>query len=656
MDKKLPNKHSKKDNFLAIVRFILGVSIPLVGVFFIVNIPLMFFRFSFFHQQYKILFWCLTTAFLFLTIPAKRGAPRNNPQWYDLMAAVFALVVGIWTFLYIPEVMLTIGIIQPYQVIFGMICFVIVLESVRRSTGSTVVFVIILFFIYAKFGYLLPGLLGASTLSWSRLFQQILFGSDFMLGISLGVGTGIVFGFIFFGTVFIKLGAADFIMDLAYAVMGKVRGGPAKVAVLSSSLFGSISGSAVANVVATGMITIPLMKKTGYPDYYAGAVEAVASTGGQIMPPIMGAAAFVMADYLGIPYARVIVVAVIPALIYYIGLFIQVDGEAIKLKLGATPDAKIKSIKSTLKKGWIFFIPIFVLLYTLFVMHLNAPLSALYGVAAALITALFRTYNTRGFWSLRNMVDILQTISRSMVRIVSLCAAAGFIIGLIAYTGLGISFSAILTELARGNLFFLALLIALASVILGMGMPTTPAYIMLAVLAVPALVNLGVLPIVAHLFCVYYSTSSMITPPICLSVFAASEISGANYLKIAFQAMKLAFAGYVVPFIFLFNPSLILVTGSVIEKLAVITFTIVAVFLVATVFEGYVINNRLNSLTRLLALLGAIILIIPNPYFIRFDLLISKIITSLLVLMFILFTIMKNKKLLLKNQKTIIEV
>lgn len=652
MDKNLPNKHSKKDNFLAIVRFILGVSIPLVGVFFIVNIPLMFFRFSFFSQQYKILFWCLTTAFLFLTIPAKRGAPRNNPQWYDLMASAFALIIGIWTFLYIPEVMLTIGIIQPIQVIFGIITFVIVLESVRRSTGATVVLVIILFFIYAKWGYLLPGLLGASTLSWSRLFQQILFGSDFMLGISLGVGTGVVFGFIFFGTVFIKLGAADFIMDLAYAVMGKVRGGPAKVAVLSSSLFGSISGSAVANVIATGMITIPLMKKTGYPAYYAGAVEAVASTGGQIMPPIMGAAAFVMADYLGIPYARVIVVAVIPALIYYIGLFVQVDGEAIKLKLGATPDEKIKSIKNTFKKGWIFFIPIFILLYSLFVLHLNAPLCALYGVAAALMTALFRTYNTGSFWSLRNIVDVLQTISRSMVRIVSLCAAAGFIIGLIAYTGLGISFSQILTEAAGENLFFLALLIALASIILGMGMPTTPAYIMLAVLAVPALVNLGVLPIVAHLFCVYYSTSSMITPPICLSVFAASEISGANYLKIAFQAMKLGFAGYVVPFIFLFNPSLALVTGSVIEKLAVITFTIVAVFVVGTVFEGYVINNKLNLLTRLLGLLSAVILVLPNPYFIRFDLLILKIITSLLVLMFILFTIMKNKILLLRNQKT----
>jgi TRAP transporter 4TM/12TM fusion protein len=449
------------------------------------------------------------------------------------------------------------------------------------------------------------------------------------------------------------LGAADFIMDVAYAVMGKVRGGPAKVAVLSSSLFGSISGSAVANVIATGMITIPLMKKTGYPAYYAGAVEAVASTGGQIMPPIMGAAAFVMADYLGIPYASVIVVAAIPAILYYIGLFIQVDGEAIKLKLGATPDEKIKSIKATLKKGWIFIIPVFVLLYTLFALHLNAPLCSLYGVAAALVVSIFRTYDTGGFWSIRNVVEVLQTVSKAMFRIISLCAAAGFIIGLIAYTGLGISFSQILTEAAGGNLFFLALLIALASVILGMGMPTTPAYIMLAVLAVPALRNLGVIPIVAHLFCVYFSTSSMITPPICLSVFAASTISGAPHLKIAFQAMKLGFAGYVVPFIFLFNPSLILVTGTVIEKLAVIMFTTVAIFLVATAFEGYIINNKLNLQTRLLGVVGAIILVLPNPAFIRFDLHILKISTVLLVLILILFRIMKNKKLLLKNQKTV---
>ncbi len=651
MDKKLPNKQSKKDNFLSILRLILGISIPLVGIFFIVNIPLMFFRFSFFHQQYKVLFWCLTIALLFLTIPAKKGAPLNNPQWYDLMAAALAIIIGIWTFLYIPEVMLTIGIVRPYQVIFGILTFFIVLESVRRSTGMSVVIVIIIFFIYAKFGYLLPGLLGASTLSWGRLFQQILFGSDFMLGISLGVGSGVVFGFIFFGTVFTKLGAADFIMDLAYAIMGKVRGGPAKVAVLSSSFFGSISGSAVANVVATGMITIPLMKKTGYPDYYAGAVEAVASTGGQIMPPIMGAAAFVMADYLGIPYSSVIVVAVIPAILYYIGLFIQVDGEAIKLKLGATPDEKIKSIIVTFKKGWIFIIPIFVLLYSLFVLHLNAPLCSLYGVAAALIVSLYRTYNTSGFWSVKNVVEVLLTVSKAMFRIISLCAAAGFIIGLIAYTGLGISFSQILTQAAGGNLFFLALLIALASIILGMGMPTTPAYIMLAVLAVPALRNLGVIPIVAHLFCVYFSTSSMITPPICLSVFAASTISGAPHLKIAFQAMKLGFAGYVVPFIFLFNPSLILVTGSTIEKLAVIMFATVAIFLLATAFEGYVINNKLNLLTRLLGAVGALILVLPNPSFIRFDLHILKISTVLLVLILIVFTIMKNKTLL-KNQKT----
>lgn len=651
MNKNLSNNQSKKGNFIDIIRLILGVSIPLVGIFFIVDIPLIFFRFSFFFQQYKILFWSLTVALLFLTLPAKKGAPKNNPQWYDLILAVCTLIVGFWTFLYIPEVLLTIGVIQPIQVILGILTFFIVMESVRRSTGISVVIVILIFFIYAKWGYLLPGLLGASPLSWSRMFQQILFGSDFLVGLPLGVGSGVVFGFIFFGAVLIKLGAADFLMDIAFTLMGKVRGGPAKVSVLSSALFGTISGSAVANVIATGTITIPLMKKTGYPDYYAGAVEAVASTGGQIMPPVMGAAAFVMADYLGIPYARVCVIAAIPAILYYFGLFTQVDSQAIKLHLGSTPKEYIKPLKATIKKGWIFLIPVFVLFYTLFIMYLSAPLAALCAVAAAFIVSLFITHIRRTFWSLRELADLAQKVSRQMFSIISLCAAAGIIVGLIAYTGLGISFSELLTEASGGSLILLALLVALASTILGMGMPTTPAYIMLAVLAVPAMVNLGVLPITAHLFCFYFGTLSMITPPICLAVFAASTLSGAAHLPIAFQAMKLAVAAYIIPFIILYNPSLALIGGSVIQKLTVIAFTTIAIYLIGIFFEGYAINNKLKMIERIFLMVIALVLIIPNPQLRSYELLILKIAGSIFTLFFILFLIRKNKRLLLKTQK-----
>jgi TRAP transporter 4TM/12TM fusion protein len=646
MDKNLSNSPTKKDNFLAIVRLILGISIPLIGVFFIVNIPLIFFRYSFFNQQYKVLFWSLTVALLFLTLPAKKGAPKNNPQWYDLIAAAVSLIVGIITFLIIPKVMLSIGLIQPIQVIFGILAFFLVLESVRRSTGISVVCVIIVFFVYAKWGYLIQGLLGAAPLSWSRMFQQILFGSEFLVGLPLGVGTGVVFGFIFFGAVFIKLGAADFLMDLAFAVMGKVRGGPAKVSVISSALFGTISGSAVANVIATGTITIPLMKKTGYPDYYAGAVEAVASTGGQIMPPVMGAAAFVMADYLGIPYAKVCIIAAIPAILYYLGIFTQVDSEAIKLHLGRVPKENIKPLKDTIKKGWMFIIPIFVLFYTLFIIYLSAPLSALCAVAVALIVSLFNIHTRRDFWTLRDMADLLQKISRQMFSIISLCGASGMVVGLIAYTGLGVSFSELLTEISGGSILNLALLVALASTILGMGMPTTPAYIMLVALAVPAMVSLGVLPITAHLFCFYFGTLSMITPPICLAVFAASTLSGAGHLPIAFQAIKLAIAAYLIPFIILYNPSLALIEGNIIQKLTVIAFTTIAVYLISISFEGYAIKNKLKIIERIVLTVIALVLIIPNPEIKSLSLLMMKIAGSILALFFIFSLTIKNKKLL----------
>lgn len=294
MDDNLSNSKVKaKNSIISNIRFLLEILIPLVGIFFIWDIPLLLFRVSLFEQQYMGIFWGLTTALLFLCLPAKHKAPKNNPQWYDLVLATLALIIGAYIFFYYPIVLLQMGIIRPIQLVLGLLVTIVVLETVRRTTGWSVVILVILFIIYARYGYLLPGLLGASTLSWSRLFQQLYLGVDFMLGTPLRIATGVVFGFIFFGIVLIQLGAAEFLMDICFALFGKVRGGPAKISVTSSALFGTISGSAAANVVATGMITIPLMKRTGYPDWYAGAVEAVASTGGQLMPPVMGAAAFV---------------------------------------------------------------------------------------------------------------------------------------------------------------------------------------------------------------------------------------------------------------------------------------------------------------------------------------------------------------------------
>jgi len=641
LKKNLQNSIGKKDKLLAVIRIVLEILIPLVGIFFILDVPLMLFRVSLFNQQYIGLFWALTTTLLFLTIPARKGAPKNNPQWYDLILAVITLSIGCYIFFYFPAIVIRLGIIYPIQIILGILVTIVVIESVRRTSGASVVGVVVLFLIYAKWGYLLPGKLGTSMVPWSRLFQQLLLGADFMLGTALKIASGTVFGFIFFGVVFLKVGASDFIMDLTYALMGRVRGGPAKVAIVSSNLFGSISGSAVANVAVTGMITIPLMKKTGYPAYYAGAVEAVASTGGQIMPPIMGAAAFVMAEFLGVPYARVVVVAIVPALLYYLCLFIQVDNEALKNNLKGLPKEQLPRITETLKKGWVYTIPVLVLIYALFVAYQNAGVSALYAILTAVIISLFNK-TTRAYWkSLSNVLDLFQSVSRSMFEIIAICAAAGFVIGVISYTGLGLSFSQILTMAAGGRIIVLALLTAVASVILGMGMPTTASYIMLAVLAAPAMIRLDVIPIVAHFFVFYFGTLSMITPPVCLSVFAASSISKAPTTQIAWQAIKLGFAGYIVPFIFLFNPSLALVTGTILDKLVVIIFTVIAIIVIASSFSGYFMDIKLNILERLFGSLFTIILVYPNPGLVNFKLFGLK---GIVIIVLFLFYLSKRKR------------
>jgi TRAP transporter 4TM/12TM fusion protein len=636
----VPNKS------LATMRLIIEILIPLVGIFFILDVPIWFFRVSYFSQQFIIIFWALTSALLFLTKPAKTGGLKNNPQWYDLVAAVLALILGGYVFYFYPKMIETAGIIWPIQVFFGIVVTLLVMEGIRRTSGWTVVVVILVFICYAKWGYLLHGILSASTLRWSRLWQQLLIGSDAMLGISLRIACGTVFGFIFFGEVYLKLGAGEFIMDLSSALLGNVRGGPAKLAVISSLLFGTISGSAVANVVATGMYTIPLMKKTGYPAYYAGAVESVASTGGQIMPPVMGAAAFMMAAYLGVPYQTVCIMAIIPALLYYFGLFIQVDSQAGKLQL-LPYKGEVKSVIGILKKGWILIPPITVLLYFLFVVYLEPGFCALIAIAVAYLCALLTKSTRARFWSLRAVKEEFQRVSRSMFTIISISAGAGLIIGVIAYTGLGISFSQILVGAAHGSLLFLALLCAVASTILGMGMPTTPAYIMLAVLAVPAMVSIGVTPKIAHLFIFYYGTLSMITPPICLAVFAAATISGAPVNKIGWQSVKLGVGGFVTPFIFLFSPALALVGGTWMERLTITVFSFVGLYLVAIFFEGYALHNFLSLPVRLLAVLSGILLMLPaSNNFLHFDLTILKTILTLLVLFFIYSTTKKNKTII----------
>ncbi len=607
----MDNQKKKKTQYHFLHK-LLGTLIPLTGLFFVLDIPYLVARVSLFNQQFIAIFWALVLSLLFITFPAKKGKPRFKPQWYDYILVLLTMIVGLYVALFYPEIMMGMGRVRTIEWFFGIISTLLVLESVRRTAGMTVVGIILVFLSYAKFGHLLGGLLATGYIRPTRLLQQLYIGADFLLGIPLKVVVEIVFGFILFGIVYLRVGGGDTLMNLAYSLMGTVRGGPAKVAVIASSLFGSISGSAVANVSATGMITIPLMKKLGYPSFYAGAVEAAASTGGQIMPPVMGAAAFVLAEFLGVPYYQVVVAAIVPALLYYVGLFIQIDLQAVKQGLKGLPKDQVPSFKKILKDGWMHIIPIIVLIYTLFILFWPPGQCAVAGAFAAIIVSLVNR-KTRYSWNRKMIFDMIMSSSKAMFEVVAICGGAGLIIGLVAYTGLGLSFSQLLTQLAGGNLFFLAVITAIASVILGMGMPTTAAYIMLAVLAAPAMVHLGIEKMTAHLFVFYFGTLSMLTPPVCLAVYAAGPIARANSMQIAFQAMQLAIAGYIVPFVFIYNQGVTLF-GSVSEIIWDISMTLLAIIFFSFSFEGFFLKH-FNIFERIFFIVSGILVLIDVPIY-----------------------------------------
>jgi TRAP transporter 4TM/12TM fusion protein len=389
--------------------------------------------------------------------------------------------------------------------------------------------------------------------------------------------------------------------------MGRYRGGPAKVAVLASSLFGTISGSAVANVVTTGSVTIPLMKKTGYPPFFAGAVEATASSGGQIMPPIMGAAAFLMATFLGISYASVAISAAIPALLYYLAVFIQVDLEAAKNGLKGLPSNQLPKLKAVFQKGWPFFIPLSILLYTLFILMVEPDKAGLYTTASVFLICCLRRKERL---NLKSAVKILKETGEGMLEVGVVCSAAGLIIGIVSLTGLGFTFSQTLVNLAGGSTFILLILGAVGAIILGMGMTVTAAYLLMVILIAPALIQLGVAPLNAHLFVFYFAVMSFLTPPICLAVYAAASLAGADMMKTAYQAIKLGIAAYIVPFLFAYHPSLLL-QGSLMDIIHATMTALIGISLLAIGVEGFLFR-KLVWFKRVFLILGGLGCMIPG--------------------------------------------
>ena len=585
---------------------ILLILVPVVGIISILNVPL-YFGLSFYLQQYLAIFFGLVLSLVFLLVPARKKMAMDRLPWYDSLFAMLSLIVGFYAAIFYKEIVVEIGLLLPHRVVLGAIAILLILEATRRLIGWAFLIIVVLFIFYALFASIFPGGLYGTAIPWPRLANHLYLDPQGILGIAIEVAATVVFAFVLFGQTLFRTGGGQFFIDAALSIMGRFRGGPAKVSILSSSLFGTISGSAVANVMVDGWFTIPLMKANGFKDYTASAVEAVASTGGQIMPPVMGAAAFLMATFLGIPYAKVAISAALPAILYYVAVYIQVDLIAIRDGLHGLPPESLPSLKNAMKKGWPFFISILFLIYTLFILGLDADKAGLYSAASVFIISFFQKEtrpNTRKF------IAFLRDTGEGMLEIGVISGAAGLIIGIISITGLGFTFSSTLVSVSGGSTFVLLSLAAAGAIVLGMGMTVTAAYILMVILIAPALTTLGMAPLNAHLFVFYFAVMSFLTPPICLAVYAAASIGKADMLKTGFAAIRLAIAAYIVPFIFAYHPALLL-QGSFFEVLEAVVTALIGIGLIAIAVEGYLFRP-LGWLKRVLLSGGGLLSLIPG--------------------------------------------
>jgi TRAP transporter 4TM/12TM fusion protein len=510
---------------------------------------------AFFNEQYLGLFLALGLAPVFLSVRASGRGPVNRVPWYDWLGALAALVVGGYVMVLYPTIAYTLGILTWDKVLLGVVAVFLVLEAVRRLAGWALMWIAAACILYAKFAWLLPGILYAKGSSWERIVAYLYLDTNGILGLPLAVTANIVVAYIFFGQALAAVGGDKFLSDLALVTMGRYRGGTAKMAVCSSSLYGMVSGSAVANVVVDGAITIPMMKRSGYPPHLAAAIEAVSSNGGQIMPPVMGAAAFLIAEYLSISYGQVALAAAIPAGLYYLALFVQVDLEAARLGLVGRPPAEIPPLRRVMRRGWVFLVPLALLVYTLMLAHWEAGRAGMLAVAATFAIGALQK-ETRPTWS--GVLASLEGTGRTMLDLVAIVTLAGIVIGALQLSGFVSKLPLLLVSMAGGNVLLLLVLTAIVSIILGMSLPTTVVYVTLAVLVGPALAQLGIVPLAAHLFLFYFGMLSLITPPDCLATYAAAAIAKADYWRTGWTGMRLGIVAYVVPFIFVFQPALIL--------------------------------------------------------------------------------------------------
>lgn len=492
------------------------------------------------------------------------------------------------------------------ELLAGTLALVLLLEATRRVVGNALCIIAATMLAYTLVGGSLPGALGHQQYALDQVVEQLFFTTSGVFGVPLGVSASFIFLFILFGKFLEGTGGGKFFMDLALSTMGRYRGGPAKAAIAGSSLMGTISGSAVANVATSGTFTIPMMRRTGYGRTFSGAVESVASSGGQIMPPIMGAAAFIIASFLGVPYGQVALAALIPAIVYFACLFFQVDFRAVRLGLRGLGE-EVPSFTGTIKTGFLYLIPLAVIIYML-IEGFSIMRVGLFAIATtAVVGAIISLRNLAP----RNLLRISEAAARGVIEVAVACAVAGLVVGLISQTGLGLRFNSLLLTVAGGSLFITLLLTMVASIILGMGLPTSAAYIVQIPLTIPALIELGVVPIAAHLFVFYFACMSAITPPVALAAFAGAAISGANPMRTGFTAVRLGIVAFIIPFVFAYSPEILIVDSELQQILLTAATVLFGAFALAAAAEGWLLIGA-TWYERVLLAVGALTLISPG--------------------------------------------
>lgn len=569
---------------------------------------------SVYFEQYLAGLLAIAMPLLFLHVPASKGDEggyrirKGAVPWFDIAAAVISCAASLYVMVMFPSYSELVSR-RPWDgMLVATVMFLLILEGLRRTTGMSLVYTTLFFFGLALIGGSLPGEFAARSIPVDRLTYYVLWDSTASLGIALKIVATIVVIYTIFGHVLFKSGGSTFFTDISMALMGRYRGGPAKIAIVGSSLFGTISGNVVSNVLTVGVVTIPLMKRVGFKPHIAAAIESCASTGGQIMPPVMGVAAFIMAEFLQVPYFEVALAALIPAVLYYAALFIQVDLEAARNDIKAMDPAEIPKLSQVLKDGWYFVIPFVVLIYTLFWLNYEPENAGLAATATALVLGIIIPFRGKRIgW--RDFYEMLRDSGKSVLDLFMLGAAAGIMIGTLNYSGIGFSLSLVLITVAAGSLILLLVLCAFTNIILGLGLPTVGVYIVLATLVAPTMIKMGISPMAAHMFIMYYGCLSMITPPVAIASFVAANLAGADHNRTGWTSMTFGWTIYVVPFLFVFSDTL-LMKGEPLSILMNFVTALVGVWFVSAGMMGYSIR-KLSTVQRFLYVAAGVCLILP---------------------------------------------